>query len=101
MSMGDALWQRDDEGATDPDVEWAFFGAHAIEYWVVRDGRLVPADGSDLERIAASARRRRACCAGSASSAMSTAAGRAWSLALCGVAADYSGERPSADASPP
>lgn len=58
MSMGDELWQRNDEGATDPDVEWAFFGAHAIEYWVVRGGRLVPADGSELERIAERERER-------------------------------------------
>lgn len=52
MSMGDEPWRPDDDGAADPDVEWAFFGAHAIEYWVVRDGRLVPAKGSELERIA-------------------------------------------------
>lgn len=63
MSMGDELWPPGDDGAdgaTDPDVEWAFFGAHAIEYWVVRDGRMVPADGSELERIAERERERAA-----------------------------------------
>lgn len=51
MSMGGGPWELGGD-ATDPDVEWAFFGPHDIEYWVVRDGQLVPADGSELERIA-------------------------------------------------
>ncbi|MFI5272911.1 MAG: hypothetical protein ACHQ4H_07765 [Ktedonobacterales bacterium] len=29
------------------DVEEAFFGAHAIEYWIVRDRRLVPASPAE------------------------------------------------------
>lgn len=63
MSTGNELWQPGDDGAdgaADPDVEWALFGAHAIEYWVVRDGRLVPADGSELECIAERERERAA-----------------------------------------
>lgn len=60
MGMSDEQWQPEDDSTTDPDVEWAFFGAHAIEYWVVRDGRLVPADGSELEHIAERERERAA-----------------------------------------
>lgn len=57
--MDDESWLPGD-GATDPDVEWAFFGVHDIEYWVVRDGRLVPADATELERIAERERERAA-----------------------------------------
>lgn len=52
MSLDDSPWQPDDTPAADPYLEWVFSEAHDIEYWVVRDGRLVPAESSDLERIA-------------------------------------------------
>lgn len=62
MRMDDRPWQPsgDSEDRADPDMEWAFFGVHDIEYWVVRDGRLVPADASELERIAEGERERAA-----------------------------------------
>lgn len=51
MGMSNGPWPPDDDRVTDPDVEWAFFGPHDVEYWVVRDGQLVPAEDSELERI--------------------------------------------------
>lgn len=59
MSMDDEPLAPDD-GAADSDVEWAFFGVHDIEYWVVRGGRLVPADAAERERIAERERERSA-----------------------------------------
>ncbi|HEU5439061.1 MAG TPA: hypothetical protein VFU88_07205 [Ktedonobacterales bacterium] len=35
------------------DVEDAFFGDHDVEYWVARDGRLVPADPDEVACIQA------------------------------------------------
>ncbi len=59
MTMDDTPRQRDDnDDSADPYLEWVFSGAHDIEYWVVRDGRLVPAENGDLERIAERERER-------------------------------------------
>lgn len=59
MTDDEAPWQPGDESA-DADVEWAFSGAHDIEFWVVREGQLVPAESADLERIAERERERSA-----------------------------------------
>ena len=53
MNLDDAPQQPDDsDDSADPYWEWVFSEAHDIEYWVVREGRLVPAERGDLERIA-------------------------------------------------
>lgn len=53
MGMDDTPWQPgDDDDSADPYREWVFSDAHDIEYWAIREGRLVPAERGDLERIA-------------------------------------------------
>lgn len=59
MSMGDGPWQPAGD-AVMSDAEWTVFLTHESEYWVVREGRLAPADAAELERIAERERERTA-----------------------------------------